>query len=382
MRSADIPGQAGLKQVFRQMVDEQRLPHAMLVHTSEGGSGLALALFLTQYLMCERKAQGEPCGECPNCTKLQAMAHPDVHYIYPVNSNKTVKRAEDRHSTSFVTEWRKTVQENPFMELLDWYTAIDIENKQGFIGEEESSEVRKKLALRPFQGGYRVFLIWHAEKMNVSFANKMLKSFEEPSEKTVFILVTSAPEKLLPTIVSRVQVFREDHLGEEELAAFLERNYDQQPQQAMDIAFRAEGNINQAIQEAKQVVDPGLDEFKQWMRLAYTRDLVGLFKWSEKMAAKSRDSQRQFISGALRVLDRCYRLGWLNVQVPMGGEEAAFYKNFAPFINTSNIEGFLDLLEKASFHIERNVYEKLVWFDSSIQAVRLIHEGRKAIATT
>lgn len=382
MRSEDIPGQEGLKRVFRQMVDEDRVPHALLLHTTEGGSGLALAIFLTEYLMCEHRSGGEPCGECPNCTKLKGMAHPDVHYIYPVNNNKTVKRKEDRHSDSFISDWRKIVPDNPFLGALDWYTAIDIENKQGFIGEEESSEVRRKLALRPFQGGHRVFIIWHADKMNGSFANKMLKSFEEPSEKTVFILVSAAPEKLLSTILSRVQVFREEYLDEGDLASFLQRKYDLPQQHALDIAFRAEGNIGQAIQEARQSGDPLLDEFKQWMRLAYARDLVGLFKWSEKMAAKSRDSQRQFISGALKVLDRCYRLGWLDIQIPMEGEEAAFYKNFSPFINTSNIGGFLDLLEQASVHIERNVYEKLVWFDSSISAVRLIHEGRKAIATT
>ena len=303
-----------------------------------------------------------------------------MHFIFPVNSNKQVKKKEDRHSDSFLPAWRSAIAEQPFMSLIDWYQCIDIEKKQGFIGDEESTAMRKKLALRSFEGGRRIFVIWHADQMNESFANKLLKNLEEPSEKTIFILVSEKPSNLLSTIISRVQIFREEHLEEQDLADLLQEQHQVDPQQALEIAFRAEGNIAQAIRETKQQQDPMLQDFKTWMRLAYKQDLIELYFWSENMARGTRDAQRQFCLSALKVLDRCYRMGWLAANVPLSGEDAKFYKDFSPFINTANIRGFMDMLEKTAFHIERNVNQKITWYDTSIQAIRLVHAGKKSVA--
>lgn len=381
MTGQDIPGQEGLKTVFRQMIAEDRVPHALLIHGVEGGLGLPLALLLSQSLLCENLQNGEPCGQCANCTKTKGHTHPDLHYIVPVNGNKSVKKLEDRHTDSFMADWREALIEDPYMSLIRWYQKIDIENKQGFIGDAESTALRKKLALRAFEGGYRIFIIWHADKMNTSFANKILKNLEEPSNRTIFILISENPTKLLPTIISRVQIFQEEHLNEEELAAFLERKFELDEVEAHNIAFRAEGNIAEAMKEVHHQKDPWLDEFKSWMRMAYSRDLAGLYKWSEQMGRRSRDAQKQFCNASLKVLDRCYRMGWLKMNIPHEGEDAKFFKDFSPFINTANIEGFMVLIEEASFHIERNVNEKIVWFDSSIQAIRLVHAGKKSVAT-
>jgi DNA polymerase-3 subunit delta' len=380
MISTDIPGQIELKQVIIKLVVENRLPHAMLIHGNEGGCSLPLALFLVRSLMCEQLEYDEPCGHCGECVKTASMTHPDVHFIFPVNLNKIVKKTDDRHSASFMSDWRSSVISNPYMSLLDWYSAIDIENKQGFIGDEEITSMRKLIALRAFEGGARVFLIWHADKMNASFANKILKNLEEPSPNTFFILLSESPAKMLSTILSRVQVFREEHVSEEEMAEFLQKKFELSPQRARDVAFRAEGNLNLAIQESTNQNSPWLMEFRSWMRLAFARDIIGMYKWSEGMAKNTRDAQRQFCVAALAVLDRCYRIGWLHLDVPMEGEEAAFFKSFHPFINSANISGFVELIEQISAHIERNVNEKIVWFDSSIQAVSLIHEGKRAAA--
>lgn len=379
MTSVSIPGQEELKHVFRKMVDEGRVPHAMLIHANEGGSGLPLAIYLTQMLLCESREGGDACGRCPACTRTQRFIHPDVHFIYPVNTNKTIKRTEDRHSESYVAEWRSALLENPYMDLIDWYKITDLEKKQGFIGEEESKSLRRILALRSFEGGYRVIVIWNADKMNETFANKMLKNLEEPSPKTLFLLISENPSQLLTTILSRVQLFREEHLQEKELSEFLIDYYQVDPESALDIAFRVEGNINQAIKEAQNTEDVWLTEFKLWVRMAYSRDLNGLFKWSEAMSRRARDSQREFCVVALKILDRCYRMGWMPMRIPMVGEEAKFYKDFSPFINTSNVAGFLEILEEASLHIERNVNGKIVWYDTSIQAIRLVHAGKKQV---
>lgn len=379
MLKNEIPGQENLKDVVGHMIDNTRLPHAILFNAREGGSSLALALWVAQNLMCTERKNGDACGQCSNCTKHQSFAHPDVHFVMPVNTNKQVKKRSDAVSDSFLDVWRTQLESGPWFSLLDWYRAIDIEKKQGIIGIDESKSLREKLALRSFEGGYRIFIIWHADRMNSEFGNKMLKSFEEPTPKTVFILVSEKPQQLLTTILSRTQIIEEEHTSNEELAAFIENRFGLDEASASKIAYRAEGNIVQAMKEAAHDDEQWLDEFKEWMRHAWKRDIPMLYKWSEGMAQKSRDAERQFISGALKVLDRCFRMGWVESGIPMDGDEARFYNDFSPYINASNVEGFMKLLEETSMHIERNVNPKMVWFDSGIQAVRLLHQGKKAL---
>jgi len=301
-----------------------------------------------------------------------------VHFIFPVNSNKTVKKPELIHSETFLTEWRQALKQNPFFTTQDWLRAIDLENKQVFIGDKEVSKLREKLALRSYEGGYRVFVIWNAHDMNPTFANKVLKNLEEPSEKTIFILITDHPNQLLSTILSRVQRFSEEPISDADLTQFLIQKFGFDQAAARNIAFRSEGLISAAIREANNDEEPWLDDFKGWMRMAYQRDMVGLLNWSQMMAKAPRESGRQFINGALKVLDRSFRMGWIHIDIPMQGDEAAFYKNFSPFVNASNIQGLMELLQEASFHIERNVNERIVWYDTSIKAVRLINEGKKS----
>ena len=380
MKSKEIPGQDELKHVLAQMVDEERLPHAILLQEQAGGSGLPLARFLTQYLVCNNKQNQDACGECPPCIKMQSGTHPDVHFTFPVNTTDRVKKSENSYSDNFLMELRDFLVQKPFSHLQAWYDHINLGNKVGLINVHEGKQIQKKLSLRAFEGGFRVFIIWCAEWMNEDFSNKILKNLEEPSPKTVFILVTSEPNKLLPTIISRVQKFQEDYLTEDQLADFLVKQVNISRPIALDIAFRSEGNVSDAMSEAIGNIDPWLEEFKLWVRLAWSRDLVGMYEWSLKMAGNKRDSQRVFVEGSLKVIDRCFRLGWMDIHIPMEGEEAKFYKDFSPYINTANAEGFLELMQQAAFHISRNVNPKMVWYDSSIQAVRLVHAGKKAKA--
>lgn len=378
MRRNDIPGQEELKSVLSRLVDTQKLPHAMLLHGVEGGVSLPLSLFIAQYLMCDDPSDGDACGVCASCTRVSQGLHPDVHYVVPVNSTKKVRK-EHAVTEKFMDEWRKVMTERPFLSLRDWYGQIGIERSQGFIGESEGREFRQKLSLRAYEGKSRVFIIWHADRMNTTFANKVLKSLEEPSPGVHFILISEHPNKLLTTILSRTQRYREEHLSEEQVSGFLSDKRGVEPQKAKQIAFRAEGNMYKALEEAEQHENPWMEQFRSWMRMCYMQDMVGLFKWSEGMAKNNRDAQKQFVSEALFMLDRSFRMGWLDLPIPLEGEEADFYKRFAPYVNAANVKDLMNLLEEASFHIERNVNEKLVWYDSSIKAIRFVHAGKKLL---
>lgn len=382
MRRKDIPGQENLKAVISRLVDDGRVPHALLIQGVSGGASLPLALYLTQYLMCDNKQDGEVCNECPSCLNNKSLTHPDVHFVSPINTNKVVKDTKNMHSDMYSDEWREVVSKNAFLSLQDWYAAIEIEKKQGIIGAGESKALRGKLALKSYEGKSRVFIIWHADRMNQEFGNKMLKNFEEPNPNTIFILVTESSSKLLKTILSRVQRFQEEQYSDLEITNYLGERFQLDSNEAMNLSFRAEGNLQAAVKEALDVGDPWLEVFRNWMRLSYKRDLYGLYGWSQEMAVNTRDTQRIYIESALKVLDRCFRMGWLEIHIPMEGEEAEFYKNFSPFINASNVQAFMELLEETSFHIERNVNPKIVWYDTSIKSARLIHQGKKATAVS
>ena len=107
--------------------------------------------------------------------------------LFPVsNSDKVKSHAVSDH---YLPEWRQFLKEQPYGNLFDWYRLIGIEKKQGQIGVDEAQDIVKKLALKSYEGGYKVMLIWMADKLNIAASNKLLKLLEEPPEKTVFILV-------------------------------------------------------------------------------------------------------------------------------------------------------------------------------------------------
>ena len=118
---------------------------------------------------------------------LDRIAHPDVHFFYPTNSTSKVKKAS---SSDFIEEWRTFLEKGKNLSLSEWYLEIGLGNKQGVINISEAEKISKLSALKSFQGGPKVFVIWMAEKINISASNKLLKLLEEPPNKTVFISVS------------------------------------------------------------------------------------------------------------------------------------------------------------------------------------------------
>ena len=200
MRFEDVIGHDGLKDQLKNMVDTGRISHALMFTGNEGSGNLALALAFGSYLLsknCE--------DEHASMVKCAKFVHPDFFFCYPVNKTKKVTGTKI-YSKDFITEWREFLLNDPYMSNGDWMAHLGIENKQGLINVNQAKEVLKDLSLKPYESQYKVMLVWLPEKMNNETANKLLKILEEPPQKTVFILVSQNPEKLLPTIQSRVQM--------------------------------------------------------------------------------------------------------------------------------------------------------------------------------
>ena len=161
------------------------LPHALLVHGRPGLGKTVLARLFAQRLLCEGPADGDlPCGGCAACLWFEQGNHPDFRLLEP--EALSAAEAEPRTAEG---EPRKREGEAASRQI-----RID-----------QVRELQDFLAIGTHRGGLRVVVVRPAEAMNVATANALLKSLEEPPPKTAFVLVSSAPDRLLPTVRSRCQ---------------------------------------------------------------------------------------------------------------------------------------------------------------------------------
>ena len=370
----DIIGQDNAIALLSSAVAEGRIPHAQLICGGEGTGKLTLAIAYARYLCCTRRNGQDACGECPSCKKFDKLAHPDLHFAFPIYKKDSSKTP---YSDDFIDKWRQAVAENPYMTLNQWMEYIGAENQQGLIYTSQSEEIIRKLTLKSSEGGYKVMVIWMAEKMNVECANKLLKMIEEPPAQTVFLLVTENPDLLLPTIQSRVQRLALRPIEEDVIARALCDRYGLTDVDARQIAHASAGNWLQAMESihlgnrAKEYIEL----FMALMRRSYARDLKGMRQWSEKVAGMGREPQKNFLIYCQRMIRESFICNFQSSEINyMNIDEANFTKRFAPFVNEKNIFGIMDELSEAQRHIEQNVNAKMVFFDLALKMIMLLKQ--------
>ena len=289
--------------------------------------------------------------------------------------------------STFLEPWREIILNKHYFNLEEWHEALGVETKQSMIYEKESGEILRKLSLKAYGDGYKVMIIWQPEKMNADCANKLLKILEEPAEKTVFLLVSEHPEKLLSTIQSRVQTVRVPRLETETIAAALmQRGID--ATKATDIARIANGSYLAAIHKADETEEnqQELRDFIALFRDAYTvgvlsdpqkkyESLKRLRQWSLDMAdAKvGRERQKHFLQYAQQQVRENYIRNLAQPELNYQMEaERDFSVRFAPFIHDGNVEAIMNQLDLAERQIEQNGNAKMIFFDLCLQMIVLI----------
>jgi len=366
-----IIGQRHLVNHLKTSADKGRIAHAQLFVGKQGVGTLATAIAYAQYILCKDAA----CN-----LKVEKLQHPDLHFVFPTAKNDKVKK----HPVSnlFLEDWRTFVKEQPYGSLFQWYEHLGIENKQGQIGVDEALEIVNALKLKSYEGGYKVMIIWMAEKMNNSAANKLLKLLEEPPEKTIFILVVEQQELLINTILSRCQILDFPLLSEENIANALMERENSFPAEAKKIAHQSEGNYTKALDLLKK---EGNDlEFEHlfitWVRAAFKAKgnasvIHDLIDWSDTIGVMGREKQKQFLDFCLQFFRQALLWNY-------GAKELVFFEpqtngfsidKFAPFVHGENIEAINKELNDAAYHIERNGNAKLILLDISIKLTRLLH---------
>jgi len=369
----EIIGQQEVKNRLRNMVNENRVPHALMLFGPPGTGKRSLALAMAQYLSCGNRQKHDSCGVCPSCVKFSKLVHPDLHFVVPVLT--TQKVIKDPTTELFLAEWRNAFLENPYLSENQWYESIGAENKQGIINIKESESVIRKLGFKPYESEYRFVMIWLPERMNQQAANKLLKQLEEPPEKTLILMISESTERILPTILSRTQLLHVPPLEENLLREGLMNLYGGDPQLLEDAVRRANGNYNIALATLRKD-EQELNYFEQFtrlMRLAYSRNIIEINDWVEGVAGMGRERQKQLLDYSLRLLRENYMLHMKQPALNyMSGKESEFSVKFSSFIHEGNIHDLVGSFSLAGNHIEANGNARIIFMDLSIRVIRLL----------
>jgi len=372
-----VIGQQEVKEKLIQSVNDGRISHAQLFLGTEGSGNLAMALAYIQFIYCENKLEDDSCGQCASCRKIEQLTHPDLHFSFPF-----IKSGETDNADNYVISFREAILKNPYINLLNWYEQLGHQDKQGIIPVNESSQIIKKLSLKSFEGGYKTYLIWMPERLHGSAANKLLKTIEEPPDKTIILLIANESEQLLPTILSRTQLVKLPRLKDEDISAGLIEEFETEHHLAENLASMTEGNYFLARSLALSAGENNNNfiHFRDWMRHCFKKDIKGVSTWVDEIAKIGRAHQKDFLKYSIHLIRQCALKNYgVEDLVTIKGDERVFMQKFSPFVNHLNLQDYITLFNEARNHIDRNANAKILFTDLSYQVLILLKEANDSI---
>ncbi|MDR2472688.1 MAG: DNA polymerase III subunit delta [Tannerella sp.] len=374
----DIIGQEELKRFLTSSARKGVVPHALMFCGNEGYGSFALAFAFARYINCTDRSETDACGKCPSCLKYSVLAHPDLHFVFPMvkkDNEKTDQAICDNH----LTEWRQflnsQLKEHYYFNIDKWLAAMDAENKQATIYSAESESIMRKMNLKIYEADYRVLFIWMPERMQSTCANKLLKLIEEPFPNTAIIMVSANPDAVLGTIFSRSQLIHVKPLPQETLVNELVKSYGLDDLNARQISHLSEGSMIKAVKLLSVSDDETqfLGLFMTMMRNGWARNVAAMKTFAEETSALGREKCKVFLAYSQRLIREnflfCLQEPSLNY---LNSKEASFSVNFSKFVHERNIFGLMEELSLAEYHIARNVNAKMVFFDLSMRITALI----------
>ena len=394
MTFSDIIGQKDVKQQLAELVQHNRLSHALLFLGKEGSGALPMALAFAQYITCEKvqgkhtavlagpSLFGEPvnsdkqavtdsCGTCPACQKAAQLIHPDIHFSYPT---VTKKAGEKPIATDFITEWREFIKLNPYGNLFDWIELIkEKENSQGKITARECDEIIKKLSLKSFESEYKVLIMWMPEELDKE-GNKLLKIIEEPPPNTLFILVAENEELVLPTIVSRCQLIKVPALENKEIEETLISRNKTEPAIARQVANVSDGNYREALQLLQHAEEDWQSLLREWLNAMLKNGPVAQAKWVEEISRLGREKQKQFLRYFNHLLEQAILLKATGNTPGAFGTERDFAERLNKIAGIEQQQAIIEEINRASYYIERNANGKMLFHALTIKLYHIIQD--------
>lgn len=367
MQFRDVIGQERVKQDLVRTVLESRVSHAQLFLGSEGSGSLALALAYAQFISCEDRGHDDSCGSCASCRKYTKLIHPDLHFSYPFFA-----KHKDDIAVNFLPQWRQVFLKNPYLDFEEWRAQFDADNKQANINIAECHQIIRKLSLKPFESEYKVLIMWLPEYLDKE-GNILLKIIEEPPQKTLFLLVAQDQDQLLNTLLSRVQLVKIGRLSDQDIERYLVVQHGVLQTRAMQIAYLSEGNLQVALSLLNEAESDYFNLFSNWMRIATADKGVQIIDFVEQVGKMGRENQKHFLRYGIRLMrEGILLLSGASNLVRLPSVELTFITKFSSFIQLDQAEAIVGELEKAHYHLERNVNIKILFLDVSLHFVKIL----------
>ena len=388
MLLSEVIGQEKLKKQLVDMVQQQRLPHALLLLGPEGSGALPLAVAFAQYIVsipsqttatadlfgapAEPTAQTfytpEQIADLPAYHRASQLMHPDLHFSFPTIIEKP---GQKNISANFIEQWREFINGYPYGNAFDWLQFIKAENKQGNISADECNEIIKKLAFKSFESAYKVLVLWMPEYLGKE-GNKLLKLIEEPPDNTIFILVAASEENILPTILSRCQFVKVPRLSTDEIESALVGRAKLAPEKAKQVAILSEGNYREALHLIQHSDQDHISMIKDWLNAILKMGPLAQLKWVEEMSKLGREQQKQFLKYFNHLLEHSIRLKTMGSDLPLDSDLKDFALRINKIAGVSQMESIVNELDKSIYHIERNANPKMLFMALSIKLYHII----------
>jgi len=375
MKFIDITGFEKEKDFLINAFNKNHVAHAQLFFGSEGSPNLSLALAFISFLNCNHKSSNDSCGECPSCNKIDKMIHPDVHFIFPVAP--TTKINKNVISDLFIKEWRNFILKDPYQNVNDWFNFYGFDNKSPNISKDESRNLIKKLTLKPFESEKKIVLIWLPEYLHMYTSNALLKILEDPPPKTFFFLITNDYNKLLKTILSRVQMFKIRNFSDEELKKEILKKEHIDESELSKVILTSDGNLNQAKKIINSSSEDFLSIFKIWMRNCYLNDYPKIQSDLEWFNNQTRINKKTFLIYSLNLIREAFVVKINSSLSRIVDEESKFINNFSKSLNEEKTEKIILELNDAIRFLERNANPKIIFLDLSIEIMNVFNEMKQ-----
>ncbi len=393
----EVIGLNDVKQHLTEMVQQNRLSHALLFLGKEGSGALPLALAFAQYVVC--LPQPSPIVEdlfggltaietvpsfihpneiylLPAFQRAQQLIHPDLHFSYPV----IPKKAGDKPvSTDYISEWREFIKLMPYGNVYDWLQFIGADNKQGNITAEECNDIMRKLNLKSFESDYKVLILWMPEYLGKE-GNKLLKLIEEPPPNTLFILVAENEEQILPTILSRCQLIKVPSLENNDIENALLTRANANAAIAHQIAAICEGNYREALQLLQHSEEDWQNLLREWLNATIKGGPVAQIKFTEDAGKLGREKQKQFLRYFNHLLQQSIRIKILGAEnIVIADKEKDFAQRLNKIASVSQQQAIVEEIDKATYYIERNANAKMLFQALTIKLQHIIQNKEQMV---
>ena len=369
----DVIGHKEIKLQLIKSVLNNRISHAQLFLGAEGNGNFQLAMAYAQYVNCLNQGDFDSCGKCSSCIKYQNKQHPDLAFFYPAAICNDIK--SDPSSRKLIRNWIEFINKKEYFTLNDWTSHIGAGERLSIINKLDSQDIIKIMSLKNFEAKFKVIIIWWPENMNPTCSNKILKILEEPNPKSLFLLVGHNTDKLLPTIVSRVQIVKTSLLSDNDIEEGLIYKEKISENSAKSIATMANGNFSKAIDLVKnsENEEQFMDIFHKWMRLCYIADFINLEKWVEDIYKLGRVNQTLFLEYGLRIFRECIIYNYADTKINrLNKKEDVFNEKFSRFIHGGNIIEIINIFEHTHTAILRNANGKIAFMNLSLNICNLL----------